>query len=229
VTAARYIKEKLETRPWLSRPRTAPSTSNAWSPPSTRAAATTSNATKATPTTRSSNAASPPSKTPPNSTQRNAPPASTASPAGRTTAATWLPRSRIRRCSLAVKLPIEELLGPQGHLHCAGYRLLQIDGDLDAARAHLKEWVKANRRGSRVGKSSRCIPNHLNGNERARHGLRTRLLARRSVRAVRCPAQHRRHLPEPRGHAPGGAVRSRTRPGQVQRRGEDAAVRGTAS
>lgn len=42
-----------------------------------------------------------------------------------------------------ILIPIEELLGPDGHQHCSGFRLLPIDGDMKAAENYRKAWVKA--------------------------------------------------------------------------------------
>lgn len=47
-----------------------------------------------------------------------------------------------------VSLPIAEVLGPNGHLFCEGYRLTPIDGSLDRAMANRAEWVKAQRDGT---------------------------------------------------------------------------------
>ncbi|MFL6075386.1 MAG: hypothetical protein ACJ73S_18505 [Mycobacteriales bacterium] len=41
-----------------------------------------------------------------------------------------------------IQIPIEELLGPEGHRFCAGYRLEEVDGSIEAARAQRKVWVK---------------------------------------------------------------------------------------
>jgi hypothetical protein len=41
-----------------------------------------------------------------------------------------------------VQIPIEELLGPEGHRFCSGYRLEKVDGSIDTARVQRKAWVK---------------------------------------------------------------------------------------
>jgi hypothetical protein len=43
----------------------------------------------------------------------------------------------------SVEVPIDELLGEAGHQHCAGYRLLPIDGNMRAAELNRREWAKA--------------------------------------------------------------------------------------
>lgn len=42
-------------------------------------------------------------------------------------------------------MPIADLLGPDGHLFCAGYRLDPVGGDLNAAQDCRKAWVDAQR------------------------------------------------------------------------------------
>lgn len=43
----------------------------------------------------------------------------------------------------AVEVPIEELLGEEGHQHCIGYRLLPIDRDAQAAKDYRAMWAEA--------------------------------------------------------------------------------------
>jgi hypothetical protein len=42
-----------------------------------------------------------------------------------------------------VQLPIEELLGPDGHRYCTGWRLEPIDGSMNAARRSREAWITA--------------------------------------------------------------------------------------
>jgi hypothetical protein len=42
-----------------------------------------------------------------------------------------------------VEIPINELLGEDGHQHCVGYRLLPIDGDMEAAKDNREAWAEA--------------------------------------------------------------------------------------
>jgi hypothetical protein len=42
-----------------------------------------------------------------------------------------------------VEVPIEQLLGDNGHAYCAGYRLLPIDGDIEASVRNRKAWADA--------------------------------------------------------------------------------------
>lgn len=42
-----------------------------------------------------------------------------------------------------VEIPIEDLLGEHGADHCEGYRLLPVDGDIDAAKTQRRDWVRA--------------------------------------------------------------------------------------
>jgi hypothetical protein len=42
-----------------------------------------------------------------------------------------------------VQLPIEELLGPQGHRYCTGWRLEPVDGSMNMARRSREAWIAA--------------------------------------------------------------------------------------
>lgn len=42
-----------------------------------------------------------------------------------------------------VTVPIADLLGPNGHRHCTGWRLQPVDGSMGAARANRAAWLKA--------------------------------------------------------------------------------------
>lgn len=44
-----------------------------------------------------------------------------------------------------VRIPIEELLGPEGHQHCNGYQLAPVDGSTKAALEYRNEWASAKR------------------------------------------------------------------------------------
>jgi hypothetical protein len=50
-----------------------------------------------------------------------------------------------------VSLPIGELLGPDGHLYCAGFRIVPVDGSPEAAVANRLIWVRALRAGEAPG------------------------------------------------------------------------------
>ncbi|MEV1243736.1 hypothetical protein ACIBO2_11200 [Nonomuraea sp. NPDC050022] len=50
-----------------------------------------------------------------------------------------------------VSLPIGELLGPDGHLYCAGFRIVPVDGSPETAVANRLIWVRALRAGERPG------------------------------------------------------------------------------
>ena len=41
-----------------------------------------------------------------------------------------------------VIVPISDLLGPKGQKHCTGWRLKEVDGSMDTARAMRNDWVK---------------------------------------------------------------------------------------
>lgn len=46
-----------------------------------------------------------------------------------------------------IAIPIGDLLGPKGHEHCEGYRLVPVNGSLDEAKQNRAEWTKAQREG----------------------------------------------------------------------------------
>jgi hypothetical protein len=48
----------------------------------------------------------------------------------------------------AITVPISDLLGPDGHQYCTGWRLELVDDDMDKARDNRKAWVKAKAEGS---------------------------------------------------------------------------------
>jgi hypothetical protein len=50
-----------------------------------------------------------------------------------------------------VKIPIFELLGAKGHEHCAGWRLEPVDGSPDTARDNRADWLKARTAGHPPG------------------------------------------------------------------------------
>jgi hypothetical protein len=41
-----------------------------------------------------------------------------------------------------LSLPVEALLGPDGHRYCTGWRLEPVGGSMDSAREHRATWVK---------------------------------------------------------------------------------------
>jgi hypothetical protein len=47
------------------------------------------------------------------------------------------------RVPRAVSLPISDLLGPDGHRHCTGWRLQPGEGGMNAARASRAAWIEA--------------------------------------------------------------------------------------
>lgn len=47
----------------------------------------------------------------------------------------------------AVTIPLEELLGPDGHMYCDGHRLDPVNGNMTEARAQRRSWVDAVRGG----------------------------------------------------------------------------------
>lgn len=53
------------------------------------------------------------------------------------------PREPHERPPFDVEVPIVDVLGENGHQYCVGYRLLPIDGDIDAAKRNRKLWVEA--------------------------------------------------------------------------------------
>ena len=57
--------------------------------------------------------------------------------------AAFVPRQTPR----AVALDVSDLLGPEGHRYCTGWRLLPIDGSYDRARAQRAAWVDARANG----------------------------------------------------------------------------------
>ncbi|MEU7744100.1 hypothetical protein [Nonomuraea sp. NPDC049158] len=50
-----------------------------------------------------------------------------------------------------VSLPIDDLLGPDGHLYCAGFRIVPVDGSAENAVANRSIWVGARRAGEEPG------------------------------------------------------------------------------
>jgi len=57
-----------------------------------------------------------------------------------------------------VSVPIESLLGPDGHRYCAGYRLEPVDGRQEAAMERRSAWLAARRVGQPAGDEPRCLP-----------------------------------------------------------------------
>lgn len=47
----------------------------------------------------------------------------------------------------AVKIPLDDLLGPDGHMYCDGHRLDPVNGNMAEARAQRRSWVDAVRGG----------------------------------------------------------------------------------
>jgi hypothetical protein len=47
----------------------------------------------------------------------------------------------------AVRVPIADLLGPDGHRYCTGWRLSPVDGTMKAARANRDAWISATAEG----------------------------------------------------------------------------------
>lgn len=50
-----------------------------------------------------------------------------------------------------VEIPIVELLGPDGHKDCVGYRLVPVNGDLIAAKRYRDVWATKVARGQAIG------------------------------------------------------------------------------
>jgi hypothetical protein len=48
-----------------------------------------------------------------------------------------------RQAPRAVTLDVRDLLGPEGHRYCTGWRLLPVDGSDNRARAQRSAWVDA--------------------------------------------------------------------------------------
>jgi hypothetical protein len=54
-----------------------------------------------------------------------------------------LDRSELGDRPPAVDVPIEDLLGPEGHVYCSGYRLTPVAGSLEEAAKHRQAWIDA--------------------------------------------------------------------------------------
>ena len=50
-----------------------------------------------------------------------------------------------------VNIPIEDLLGADGHRHCSGYRLLPVNGSISEAKKARKDWAEAQQTGNPLG------------------------------------------------------------------------------
>ena len=65
----------------------------------------------------------------------------------------WTCRStRVRRPD-QVAIPIAELLGPDGHRHCTGWRLEPVDGSMKTARRKARRLARGESRGARARRS----------------------------------------------------------------------------
>lgn len=53
------------------------------------------------------------------------------------------------RVPRAVSVPISDLLGPDGHRYCTGWRLQPVEGSMNTARARRAAWVEAGGAGGR--------------------------------------------------------------------------------
>jgi hypothetical protein len=59
-----------------------------------------------------------------------------------------------------IEIPISELLGPNGHEYCEGYRLMPVDGSIHKAMENRAAWVKAQRHGDEPG-AARPLSNRI--------------------------------------------------------------------